>query len=443
MPRKVVILGASGRDFHNFNVFFRDNPDYRVLAFLQTQIPGVSGRRYPPSLAGRLYPDGIPILSMEYLEVIAKNYGAEEAVLAYSDLTYQELGNVLSRALAAGMGFRILGPSETMLESIRPVIAVLGVKTGAGKSMVSREVALELRNRGLRVGIVRHPMPYGDLEKSAVEVFRTFEDLFKYETTVEEREEYEHYLELGFSVYAGVDYGAILRKLEGENDIVLWDGGNNDWPFYKPDFTVTVADAMRPGIETSAYPGEVNLYLADAVIINKADQARPGAVEKIRENIARRNKGCYISVARSEVIVDKPELIEGKKVLVIEDSPTITHGGAPYAAGYVAAKKYGAVPVDPRPFATPFFKKLYEEYPHMAEVLPSTGYRPDQLKELEETIRKAPVDAIVLGTPSDITKLIKVNKPVARVKFKLNIIDGPTIKEYVNIFLEKAKRKAL
>lgn len=443
MPRKVVILGASGRDFHNFNTVFRDNPEYRVVAFLQTQIPGVSGRRYPPSLAGSLYPDGIPILSMEYLDTIVKNMGVDEAVLAYSDLTYQELGQVLSKVLACGASFRILGPSETMLESIKPVIAVLGVKTGAGKSTVSREIALELKNMGLRIGIVRHPMPYGDLEKSAVEVFSTFEDLFKYETTIEEREEYEHYLEMGFKVYAGVDYGKILRVVEAENDVVLWDGGNNDWPFYRPDYTITVADAMRPGIEVSSYPGEVNLYLADAVIINKVDQAKPGAIDQIRSNVLKRNPRAKIVLAESEVTVDKPELIEGKKVLVIEDSPTVTHGGAPYAAGYVAAKKYGAVPVDPRSFATKFFQQLYEEYPHMAEVLPSTGYRPDQLKELEETINRAPVDAVLLGTPSDITRLIKINKPVARVRFKLKIVEGPSIRELVKEFLEKSAKKTL
>ncbi|WP_276814401.1 cyclic 2,3-diphosphoglycerate synthase [Desulfurococcus amylolyticus] len=443
MARKVVILGASGRDFHNFNVFYRDNPNYRVIAFLQTQIPGISGRRYPPSLAGSLYPDGIPVLSMDYLEEIVKTYGVEEAVLAYSDLTYSELGSVLSRVTSLGLTFKILGPMDTMLESIKPLIAVTGVKTGAGKSMVSREVALELKRRGLRVGVVRHPMPYGDLEKSVVQSFHSFEDLDRYNATIEEREEYEHYLRLGFSVYAGVDYGRILRVLESENDIILWDGGNNDWPFYKPDFMITVADAMRPGIEVSSFPGEVNLRMCDAVIINKVDQARPGAVEKIKENIKSRNPSAYVSLGESVVTVDNPKLIEGRRVLVIEDSPTVTHGGAPYAAGYVAALKHGAQPVDPRPFATGFFQKIYEEYPHMGPVLPSTGYRPEQLKELEETIRRAPVDAVVLGTPSDITRLIKLDKPVVRVEFKLKIVEGPTIKEYVDMFMEKARKKVL
>lgn len=441
MPRKIVILGASGRDFHNFNTFYRDNPDYEVVAFLQTQIPGISGRRYPPSLAGPRYPDGIPILSMNYLENISRTHGVEEAVLSFSDLTYEELGGIVSRVVGAGLSFKILGPMDTMLESIKPVIAVTGVKTGAGKSMVSREFALEMRKRGLKVGVVRHPMPYGDLEKSAVQVFHDFSDLDKYEATIEEREEYEHYLKIGFSVYAGVDYGKILRIMEMENDIILWDGGNNDWPFYKPDFMVTVADAMRPGIEVSSFPGEINLRMADGVIINKADQAKPGAILKIKENISSRNKDALISVAESEVVVDKPDLISGKKVLVVEDSPTVTHGGARYAAGYVAVVKYGGEPVDPRPFATNFFKKMFEEYPHMGPVLPSTGYRPDQLKELEDTINKAPVDTVVLGTPSDITRLIRINKPVVRVEFRLKIIEGPDVKDYVEMFLEKASKK--
>ncbi len=441
MVKRVVILGAAGRDFHNFNVYYRDNPEYKVVAFLQTQIPGIAGRRYPPSLAGKLYPDGIPILSMEYLEEIARKYHVDEAVLSYSDLTYEELGRVMSRVIALGMNFVILGPKETMIESSRPVIAVTGVKTGAGKSSVSREVAKILVEKGFKVGIVRHPMPYGNLEEMVVQEFKTFDDLDKYKATIEEREEYEHYIEMGLPVYAGVDYGKLLRMVEQENDIILWDGGNNDWPFYRPDYMIVVADAMRPGIEVSSFPGEINVRLSDAVIINKVDQAKPGAVETIKKNVKEINPRAKISLAESEVIVDKPELIEGKKVLVIEDSPTVTHGGAPYAAGYVAAKKYGAEPVDPRPYATEFFKKIYEEYKHMGPVLPSTGYTPDQLRELEETIKRTPADAVILGTPSDITRLIKINKPVVRVKFRVKIIEGPTIEELIEEFLEKAKAK--
>ncbi|MEM4717312.1 MAG: cyclic 2,3-diphosphoglycerate synthase [Desulfurococcaceae archaeon] len=443
MVRKVVIIGASGRDYHNFNVFFRNNPQYKVVAFLQTQIPGITGRRYPPSLAGSSYPDGIPILSLEAIEDIVVKYGVEEAILSYSDLTYGELGGVISRLLATGLSFRILGPQDTMIESSKPVIAVLGVKTGVGKSTVSREVAQELKLRGFKVGIVRHPMPYGDLERSTVQILHSLEDLEKYKCSVEEREEYEPYLKNGFYVYAGVDYGKILQVIERENDVILWDGGNNDWSFYRPDFSIVVADAMRPGIEINAYPGEVNLRTADAVIINKADQATRDSIEKIIENIRSRNKRAYISVAESEISVDKPDLIHGRRVIVIEDSPTITHGGLPYAAGYVAAKKYNAEIIDPRPYVTDFFKKMYNEYPHIGPVLPSTGYTYDQLTELEQTIQKTPAEVVVLGTPSDISSLIRIDKPIVKVMYKLKIIEGPSIKEYVDIFLEISKRKNL
>lgn len=441
MPRKVVVIGASGRDYHVFNVYFRNNPEYRVIAFLQTQIPGIAGRRYPPTLAGPLYPEGIPIVSFELFEDVVKTYKVEEAVLAYSDLLYSELGHVLSRILASGVSFRIIGPSESTIESSKPVISVLGVKTGVGKSTVSREVVIELNKRGIKVGVVRHPMPYGDLEKASVQVFHTLEDLDKYEVTIEEREEYEPYLRMGFRVYAGVDYGRLLNIVERENDVILWDGGNNDWPFYRSDFTIVVADAMRPGVEINSYPGEVNLYLADAVIINKSDQAKPGALEEIKRNISSRNPRAHISIAVSDVTVDKPELLEGRKALVIEDSPTVTHGGLPYAAGFVAAKKYGAEIVDPRLSATAFFKKIYEEYPHMGPVLPSTGYTPEQLAELEKTVNNTPADVVVLATPSDITRLIKINKPVVRVYYKLRVIEGPTIRDYIEMFLERAKKR--
>jgi len=441
VPRKVVVIGASGRDYHVFNVYFRNNPEYRVVAFLQTQIPGIAGRRYPPTLAGPLYPEGIPIVSFELFEDVVKTYKVEEAVLAYSDLLYSELGHVLSRILASGVSFRIIGPSESTIESSKPVISVLGVKTGVGKSTVSREVVIELNKRGIKVGVVRHPMPYGDLEKASVQVFHTLEDLDKYEVTIEEREEYEPYLRMGFRVYAGVDYGRLLNIVERENDVILWDGGNNDWPFYRSDFTIVVADAMRPGIEINSYPGEVNLYLADAVIINKSDQAKPGALEEIKRNISSRNPRAHISIAVSDVTVDKPELLEGRKALVIEDSPTVTHGGLPYAAGFVAAKKYGAEIVDPRRSATAFFKKIYEEYPHMGPVLPSTGYTPEQLAELEKTVNNTPADVVVLATPSDITRLIKINKPVVRVYYKLRVIEGPTIRDYIEMFLERAKKR--
>lgn len=441
MVRKIVIIGAGGRDFHNFNVYFRDNEEYRVVAFLQTQIPGIAGRRYPSSLAGKLYPDGIPILHIDYLEKIVKEYGVEEAYLSYSDLLYDEVGGIISRVLAAGLSFHILGPSDTMLESSKPVLAVTAVKTGAGKSSVSRELAKILVDMGYRVGIVRHPMAYGDLEKMVVQVFKSYEDLDKYNATIEEREEYEHYIRMGLPVYAGIDYGKILTLLERENDVILWDGGNNDWPFYRPDYMITVADAMRPGIEVKAFPGEVNIRLADTVIINKVDQAKTEAINEIKRNIRQVNPRAKIVLAESIVTVNKPELLSGKKALVIEDSPTITHGGAPYAAGYVAAKKYGAEIIDPRPYVTSFFKKIYEEYKHIGPVLPSTGYTREQLNELEETINNVPADVVVLGTPSDISRLIKIDKPVVHVTFHVKIVEGPSLKELVEEFLEKARQK--
>ncbi|WFO75276.1 GTPase [Desulfurococcaceae archaeon MEX13E-LK6-19] len=441
-PRKIVIIGAGGRDFHNFNVVYRDNPNYRVVAFLATQIPGITGKRYPASLAGKLYPNGIPIMSLDLLEDVITRYGVEEAVLSFSDLTYDDVGHILSRVLAAGASFKILGPVETMIESSKPVIAVVAVRTGAGKSSVSREVVRYLISKNYRVGIVRHPMAYGDLEKMAIQKFTSYEDLDKYQATIEEREEYEHYIKMGLTVYAGVDYGKLLEIVEKENDIILWDGGNNDWPFYKPDYMITVADAMRPGHEVGSFPGEVNTRLADAVIINKVDQARKEDIDKIIANIKKVNPRAKISLAESVVEVDAPEVIEGKKVVVIEDSPTVTHGGLPYAAGYVAAKKYGAAEIiDPRPYAVGIIKELYEKYPHMGPVLPSTGYSPEQLRDLEETLKKIPADAIVLGTPSDITRLITVEKPVTRVSFRVKIVEGPTIEELVEEFLEKGRRK--
>jgi len=443
-PRKVVIIGAGGRDFHNFNVYFRDNPEYRVIAFLATQIPGITGKRYPPSLAGRLYSDGIPILSIDALDDIVKVYGVDEIVLSFSDLTYDDLGHYLSQALASGASFRILGPKETMLETVKPVIAVVGVRTGVGKSSVSREVARILVEKGYKVGVIRHPMAYGDLELMAVEKFSTYDDLDKYKATIEEREEYEHYLRMGLTVYAGVDYAKLLRIVEEENDIILWDGGNNDWPFYRPDYMITVADAMRPGHEIASYPGEVNTRLADAIIINKVDQATHEDIDKIVNNIKKVNPNSLISLAESEVIVDKPEDIHGKRVVVVEDAPTVTHGGLPYAAGYVAAKKYRASEiVDPKPYAVGIIAESYKKYPHMKEVVPSFGYNPQQLRDLEETLNKIEADTVILGTPSDISRLIKINKKIVRVTFRVKIIDGPQIEELVEEFLKRSSKRLL
>jgi predicted GTPase len=349
---KVIIMGAGGRDFHNFNVFFRNNPKYKVVAFTATQIPGITGRRYPPELAGPYYPEGIPIIPEDKLEEVIKTWNVDLVVLSYSDLDYGAVGEKLSRALSAGASFMILGPKDTMLESSKPVIAVTAVRTGSGKSTVSRAVSRIITSKGYKLIPIRHPMAYGDLAKMAVQKFRTMEDLDRYGVTVEEREEYEQYIRMGLPVFAGVDYGKILAEAEKEGDIILWDGGNNDWPFIRPDYMITVADAMRPGQEVSSFPGEVNVRMADAIIINKADQAKPNAIERIKSNVKRVNPKAEISVAESVVEVDKPELVKNKRVLVLEDSPTVTHGGAPYAAGYVAAKKFGAAEiVDPRPYA--------------------------------------------------------------------------------------------
>ncbi len=441
-PRKVIIMGAGGRDFHNFNVVFRDNPEYEVVAFTATQIPGISGRRYPPELAGKLYPNGIPIISEKELMKLVRDHGVDEVVLAYSDLLYNDVGRILSAVLASGADFRVLGPRETMLPSSKPVIAVTAVRTGAGKSTVSRAIVRELKSRNLKVVVVRHPMAYArDLVKAAVERFEKPEDFDKYELTIEEREEYEPYLKMGVVVYAGVDYNRILVEVEKEADVIHWDGGNNDWPFFKPDYMITVADAMRPGHEISSFPGEVNLRLADVVMITKVSQATREAVETIKKNTLEVNSKAKIVLADLEVTVDKPELLEGKRAVVVEDSPTVTHGGLPYAAGYVAAKKYGAEVVDPKKYAVGIIKKMYEEYPHMGPVVPSTGYAPEQLKDLEKTLNSVDADVVVLGTPADISKLIRINKPVVRVSYELKIVEGPSVKELVDEFLEKAKEK--
>ena len=441
-PKRVLVLGAGGRDFHNFNVVFRDNPDYEVVAFTAAQIPGITGRRYPPELAGRLYPEGIPILSEDDMEEIIRDFAVDVVVLAYSDLLYEDVGEKLSRALAAGASFMILGPRDTMLASSKPVIAVTAVRTGAGKSSVSRAIARELRARGYRVVPIRHPMAYKDLREAVVQRFETLEDLDRYDVTVEEREEYEHYIRMGMVVYAGVDYGRVLVEAEREADIILWDGGNNDWPFIRPDYMVTVADAMRPGHEVRSFPGEVNVRMADVVIINKADQAKPGAIEEIVRNVRRVNPRAKIAIAESVVEVEEPELIRGKRVVVVEDSPTVTHGGAPYAAGYVAALKYGAAEiVDPRPYAVGIIAELYKEYPHMDRVVPSTGYTHEQLRDLEETLRRVPADVVVSGTPADLSRLIKIDKPIVRVRFEVKIREGPTFKEIVDEFLERVKHR--
>lgn len=438
MVRRVIIAGAGGRDFHNFLAYFKDREDYEVVAFTATQIPGIERRRFPPELAGPRYPQGIPIYPESELPRLIRELRADEVVLSYSDLTYQDVGRLASIVLSSGASFRLLSPFETFLRSYRPVIAVTAVRTGAGKSTVSRAVVRELIKRGIRVVPIRHPMAYGDLVKSAVQVFRSEEDFVKYGITIEEREEYEQYIRLGLPVLAGVDYGRILLEAEKLGDVILWDGGNNDAPFVKFDYMITVADAMRPGQEVSAYPGEVNARLADAIVVNKVSRAGRENVEKVVSNIKRINPKAKIVLADMEVVVDRPELIRGKRVAVIEDSPSVTHGGLPYGAGYVAAEKYGASEmVDPRPHAVGIIRVMLEEYPHMGPVVPSTGYTPEQIRDLNETLRKMNVDCVILGTPADISRLLEVDVPIVKVNWELKVLEGPPIGDLVDEFLAR------
>ncbi|RLG86797.1 MAG: GTPase [Thermoprotei archaeon] len=438
--RKVIIMGAGGRDFHNFNIVFRNNPNYKVIAFTAAQIPGIEMKRYPPSLAGSLYPSGIPIYPEEKLVELIKLFKVDEVVLSYSDLTYEDIGRKLSMVLAAGATFKILGPDETMIPSFKPVIAITAVRTGAGKSTVSRAVIKELLERGIKPAIVRHPMAYGDLERAIVQIFENIKDFDKYGTTIEEREEYEPYVKMGLTVLAGVDYEKVLLEAEKRGDVILWDGGNNDWPFFRPNYMITVADAMRPGQEIYSFPGEVNVRMANAVIVNKISQAKSEDVNTVVRNIKAINPKAHIVKADMEVYVEKPSLISGKKVVIVEDSPSVTHGRLPYGAGYVAAKKYNVSEiVDPRPYAKGIIKKMYEEYPHMGPVIPSTGYTLEQLRDLENTLNAVDADVIILGTPADITRLINVNKPVIHVKYELKVLEGPSIAELIEEFLEKVK----
>ncbi len=430
-------MGAGGRDFHVFNTVFRDNPSYQVVAFTATQIPGIEWKRYPPSLAGRHYPDGIPIVPESMLDKLVKEEHVDEVVLAYSDLTYEELGHKISMALATGATFRIIGPRETMLRSYKPVLGITAVKTGAGKSTVSRAFTREILSRGYTPAIIRHPMAYGDLEARKLIVIQDREDIEKYPLTIEEREEFEPYLNLKVPVLAGIDYGLVLREAERLGDIIIWDGGNNDWPFIRPDLWIVVADALRPGLEVSAFPGEINVRMAEVAVITKVSEAGKENTEKVRRNLLNINPRLEIALADIEVAVDKPEMIEGKRVVVVEDSPTVTHGGAPYAAGYVAARKYGAEIVDPKPYAMGVIKEMYEEYKHMGPVVPSTGYTQKQLKDLEETLKRVPADIIVIASTARIENMIEFNKPYVRVSYELKILEGPTVKELVDRLLER------
>lgn len=438
--RRVIILGAAGRDFHNFNTFFRNNPDYEVVAFTATQIPDIAGRIYPPELAGPLYPNGIPIEDEAKLPELIKKYDVDEVILAYSDLPHQYVMERAAIALAAGADFKLMGPKTTMIESTKPVVSVCAVRTGCGKSQTTRRVLDILRSKGLKVISIRHPMPYGDLVAQKVQRFADYSDLDKYNCTIEEREEYEPHIDRRSVIYAGVDYEAIIRSAEAENpDVILWDGGNNDFPFYKTDLHIVVVDPHRPGHEVTYYPGMTNLLMADVIVINKEETANRDDIETVRKNIAKWNPKAIVIDAASPIFVDDPSLIKGKRVLVVEDGPTLTHGDMRYGAGYVAAKRFGAKEiVDPRPFAVGSIIDTYNKYTHLDVILPAMGYGEKQMKELEETINRSDADVVVIGTPIDLRRVLKLNKPAVRVRYELQEIGEPTLEQVLTDFL-KAK----
>ena len=429
-PIKTLIMGAAGRDFHNFNVFYRDNKDYEVVAFTATQIPNIEGRKYPAELAGSLYPAGIPIYPESDLVELIKKHKVEQVVFAYSDVPHAFVMSKASTVLAAGADFRLMGIESTQVKSVKPVVSVCAVRTGSGKSQTTRRVSLILRDMGFKVAAIRHPMPYGDLVKQKVQRFATYADLDKHECTIEEREEYEPHIDNGVIVYAGVDYEAILREAEKEVDIVLWDGGNNDFSFYKSDLAIVVADPHRPGHERLYHPGETNVKLADVFVINKVDTADPAKVIEVRNSLHELNPNAIVIEGASPLFVDDPEAIRGKRVLVVEDGPTLTHGEMAYGAGWVAAKRFGAAEiVDPRPFAVGSIHDTYVKYPKTGTILPAMGYGDQMVKDLEETINKADVDLVVSATPIDLTRIIKVNKPMQRVRYELQEIGKPDLED--------------
>jgi predicted GTPase len=420
---RVVIIGAAGRDFHNFNTVYKNNHHVEVVAFTATQIPDIAGRKYPKSLAGKYYPQGIPILDEKDLEKIIKEKKIDECILSYSDLSYNTVGRLSARVLAAGAKFSMLAAKQTMLKSRKPVIAVVAVRTGCGKSQTSRAVVNILRKAGKKVVSVRHPMPYGELEKQKIQRYATLADLEKYHCTIEEMEEYEPHIAMGSIIYAGVDYELILKQAEKEADIIVWDGGNNDTAFYQPDLTIIVADPLRAGHEIGYYPGEVNFRLANVIIINKVDSAKPKDVASIVRNAQTINPKAIIIKAESTITVDRPEVIKGKKVLVIEDGPTLTHGEMKIGAATVAAQRNGAARlVDPRPYVVGKIKETFKHYPNIGVLLPAMGYGQEQMKDLERTINKVKCDSVAIGTPIDLGRFIKINKPSTRVKYELSLV---------------------
>jgi len=433
--KKVIIMGAAGRDFHNFNVYFRNNPSSKVVAFTATQIPDIEGRKYPAELAGKLYPKGIPIHSEADLTSLINEYKVDDVHFAYSDVAHEYVMNKASQVMAAGANFILLGPDDTMIKSRKPVVSVCAVRTGSGKSQTSRKVALLLKAKGRRVVVIRHPMPYGDLVKQKVQRFAAYSDLDKHECTIEEREEYEPHIDNGIIVYAGVDYGAILRQAEKEADIILWDGGNNDFSFYKSDLEIVVADPHRAGHERRYHPGETNFRRAKVIVINKMDTAQKDQVDIVMTNIKSLNPAAVVIRANSKITVDDGGAIAGKRVLVIEDGPTLTHGGMKFGAGIVAAQKYGAAEiVDPRPFAVGSIKKTFEKYNHLDRVLPAMGYGDKQTEELDATIDRIDCDLIISATPIDLNRVITPNKKMLRVRYELEEIGSPTLKDVLKGF---------
>ncbi len=430
MARRVVIMGAAGRDFHNFNVYFREKPDYKVVAFTATQIPDIEGRLYPPELAGRFYPGGIRILPESQLVEIIEQEGVDEVIFAYSDVSHEYVMHQASLVMAHGADFRLMGPAETMLRSNKPVVAVTAVRTGVGKSQTTRRVAGILRESGKQVAVVRHPMPYGNLLSQEAMRFETYDDLDRYDCTIEEREEFEPHIDKGSVVFAGVDYQKILDLAEKEADVILWDGGNNDLPFYLPDVHIVLVDPHRPGHEVRYHPGETNLRMADVVIINKIDTAHPRHTDKVRWSVRQINPDAVVIDAASPIFVDNPALVTGKRVLVVEDGPTLTHGGMTYGAGVIAARKLGAAEiVDPRPYASGSLKRVFEKYTGLKDLVPAMGYGPEQISELEAIMNRTDCDSVVIATPIDLRRIASIQKPATRVHYELQEIGLPTLKD--------------
>ena len=439
--RKVIIMGAAGRDFHNFNVLYRNNKDVEVVAFTATQIPEIEGRKYPAVLAGKLYPKGIPIHPEEDLLKLVAKHKVDEVIFSYSDVPYDYVMDKASQVMAVGARFSVEGAMPTMLKSKKPVVAVCAIRTGCGKSQTTRRVASALQEMGLKVVAIRHPMPYGDLAKQACQRFATYADLNKHKCTIEEREEYEPHIDSGVIVYAGVDYEMILREAEKEADVILWDGGNNDMSFYQPDIQITVVDPHRPGHEIEYYPGQVNFMIADVIVINKIDTAQPESIAEVRRNIQEYNPSAIVVDAASPLRVEKPEMIRGKRVLVIEDGPTTTHGEMEYGAGMMAAIKFGAAEaVDPRPYTVGTITKTFEKYPDIGPLLPAMGYFGKQLADLRRTIEKVKCDSVVVATPIDLTRVIKIKKPYVRVFYDLQEIGEPTLADVLQSHFKKGAK---